>query len=74
MLINANSRVPGGAGRAVTRTSAGCPTILVNGVGGGVGLAVARLAIGRELPVIGTGSATTVEHGHASGKVVVKVA
>ncbi|KAA8882086.1 NADP-dependent oxidoreductase [Nocardia colli] len=32
-------------------------TILVNGVGGGVGLAVARLAVGRGLRVIGTGSA-----------------
>ncbi|WP_433088734.1 NADP-dependent oxidoreductase [Dactylosporangium sp. CA-052675] len=31
-------------------------TLLVNGVGGGVGLAVARLAVGRRLRVIGTGS------------------
>ncbi|MFD3874750.1 NADP-dependent oxidoreductase [Streptomyces sp. NPDC058623] len=37
-------------------------TILVNGVGGGVGLAVARLAIGRELRVIGTGSTAKREH------------
>jgi NADPH:quinone reductase len=31
-------------------------TVLVNGVGGGVGLLVARLAVERELRVIGTGS------------------
>ncbi|MEV6560496.1 NADP-dependent oxidoreductase [Nocardia sp. NPDC051756] len=42
-------------------------TILVNGVGGGVGLAVARLAIGRELRVIGTGSAAKREHAEATG-------
>ncbi|MFD6913548.1 NADP-dependent oxidoreductase [Streptomyces virginiae] len=40
-------------------------TVLVNGVGGGVGLAVARLAIGRELRVIGTGS--TGKRAHAEG-------
>ncbi|MFC8957725.1 NADP-dependent oxidoreductase [Streptomyces sp. NPDC057101] len=40
-------------------------TVLVNGVGGGVGLAVARLAIGRELRVIGTGGAA--KRGHAEG-------
>ncbi|WP_121828624.1 NADP-dependent oxidoreductase [Streptomyces sp. S1] len=42
-------------------------TILVNGVGGGVGLAVARLAHGRELRVIGTGSTTKREHVEAVG-------
>ncbi|MFE6056796.1 NADP-dependent oxidoreductase [Kitasatospora sp. NPDC056446] len=42
-------------------------TVLVNGVGGGVGLAVARLAIGRELRVIGTGSAAKREHAEAIG-------
>ncbi|RSM76475.1 NADPH:quinone reductase [Amycolatopsis sp. WAC 01375] len=42
-------------------------TVLVNGVGGGVGLAVARLAIGRELLVIGTGSAAKREHAEAIG-------
>ncbi|WP_405164513.1 NADP-dependent oxidoreductase [Nocardia sp. NBC_01499] len=42
-------------------------TILVNGVGGGVGLAVARLAIGRELRVIGTGSTAKREHAEAIG-------
>ncbi|RSM63196.1 NADPH:quinone reductase [Amycolatopsis sp. WAC 01376] len=42
-------------------------TVLVNGVGGGVGLAVARLAIGRELRVIGTGSAARREHAEAIG-------
>ncbi|OKJ64282.1 NADP-dependent oxidoreductase [Streptomyces sp. CB02261] len=40
-------------------------TVLVNGVGGGVGLAVARLAIGRELRVIGTGGAA--KRGRAEG-------
>ncbi|MFB6809977.1 NADP-dependent oxidoreductase [Streptomyces sp. NPDC056387] len=42
-------------------------TILVNGVGGGVGLAVARLAIGRELRVIGTGSTAKREHAEGTG-------
>ena len=42
-------------------------TVLVNGVGGGVGLAVARLAVGRELRVIGTGSAAKREHAEAIG-------
>jgi NADPH:quinone reductase-like Zn-dependent oxidoreductase len=42
-------------------------TILVNGVGGGVGLAVARLAVARELRVIGTGSAAKREHAEAVG-------
>ncbi|MDQ0808313.1 NADPH2:quinone reductase [Streptomyces sp. B3I7] len=42
-------------------------TILVNGVGGGVGLAVARLAVGRELRVIGTGSTAKREHAEAIG-------
>lgn len=42
-------------------------TVLVNGVGGGVGLAVARLAIGRELAVIGTGSTAKREHAEAIG-------
>ncbi|MFC9659405.1 NADP-dependent oxidoreductase [Nocardia sp. NPDC127606] len=42
-------------------------TILVNGVGGGVGLAVARLALARELRVIGTGSAAKREHSDAIG-------
>ncbi|MFD2415215.1 NADP-dependent oxidoreductase [Amycolatopsis pigmentata] len=42
-------------------------TILVNGVGGGVGLAVAQLAIGRELRVIGTGSTAKREHAEAIG-------
>ncbi|AOS61288.1 NADP-dependent oxidoreductase [Actinoalloteichus hymeniacidonis] len=41
--------------------------VLVNGVGGGVGLAVARLAVGRELRVIGTGSAAKREHAEAIG-------
>lgn len=41
--------------------------ILVNGVGGGVGLAVARLAVARELQVIGTGSAAKREHAEAIG-------
>jgi NADPH2:quinone reductase len=42
-------------------------TILVNGVGGGVGLAVARLAAARELRVIGTGSAAKREQAEAIG-------
>jgi len=42
-------------------------TVLVNGVGGGVGLAVARLAIARGLAVIGTGSATKREHAESIG-------
>jgi NADPH2:quinone reductase len=42
-------------------------TILVNGVGGGVGLAVARLAAARELRVIGTGSTAKREHAEAIG-------
>ncbi len=42
-------------------------TILVNGVGGGVGLAVARLAIARDLQVIGTGSTAKREHAEAIG-------
>ncbi|MEU9030888.1 NADP-dependent oxidoreductase [Streptomyces sp. NPDC048383] len=42
-------------------------TVLVNGVGGGVGLAVARLAIGRELRVIGTGSTGKREHAEGIG-------
>lgn len=42
-------------------------TVLVNGVGGGVGLAVARLAVARELRVIGTGSAAKREHAEAVG-------
>jgi NADPH:quinone reductase len=42
-------------------------TILVNGVGGGVGLAVARLAIARGLRVVGTGSTTKREHAEALG-------
>ena len=42
-------------------------TVLVNGVGGGVGLTVARLAVGRELRVIGTGSAAKREHAEAIG-------
>ncbi|WP_333772573.1 NADP-dependent oxidoreductase [Streptomyces sp. IBSBF 3136] len=42
-------------------------TVLVNGVGGGVGLAVARLAIGRELRVIGTGSTPKRELAEAIG-------
>lgn len=42
-------------------------TVLVNGVGGGVGLAAARLAIGRELRVIGTGSTPKREHAEAIG-------
>ncbi|MFE5563868.1 NADP-dependent oxidoreductase [Amycolatopsis japonica] len=42
-------------------------TVLVNGVGGGVGLAVAQLAGGRGLRVIGTGSTTKREHAEALG-------
>ncbi|WP_330276924.1 NADP-dependent oxidoreductase [Lentzea sp. NBC_00516] len=42
-------------------------TVLVNGVGGGVGLAVARLAISRELRVIGTGSTAKREQAEAVG-------
>ncbi len=42
-------------------------TVLVNGVGGGVGLAVARLAAARELRVIGTGSTAKREHAEAVG-------
>ncbi|MER5966555.1 NADP-dependent oxidoreductase [Streptomyces sp. NPDC002057] len=42
-------------------------TVLVNGVGGGVGLAVARLAIGRGLPVIGIGSTAKREHAEGMG-------
>ncbi|MFJ8815155.1 quinone oxidoreductase family protein [Amycolatopsis thermoflava] len=41
--------------------------ILVNGVGGGVGLAVARLAAARSLRVIGTGSAAKREQAEAAG-------
>ncbi|MFE9581001.1 NADP-dependent oxidoreductase [Nocardia sp. NPDC006044] len=42
-------------------------TILVNGVGGGVGLAVARLAVARELRVLGTGSAAKREYAEGIG-------
>ncbi|TCC00268.1 NADP-dependent oxidoreductase [Micromonospora zingiberis] len=42
-------------------------TVLVNGVGGGVGLAVARLAVGRGLRVVGTGSAGKREYAEAVG-------
>ncbi|MGW8782839.1 alcohol dehydrogenase catalytic domain-containing protein [Streptomyces sp. NPDC055796] len=42
-------------------------TVLVNGVGGGVGLAVARLAIGRALRVTGIGSTVKREHAEAIG-------
>ncbi|MFI9155476.1 hypothetical protein [Streptomyces sp. NPDC053367] len=42
-------------------------TVLVNGVGGGVGLAVARPAVGRGLRVIGTGSTAKREHAEATG-------
>ncbi|MFE8941512.1 NADP-dependent oxidoreductase [Streptomyces sp. NPDC007872] len=42
-------------------------TVLVNGVGGGVGLAVARLATGRGLRVIGTGSTAKREHAEDIG-------
>ncbi|QKW32846.1 NADP-dependent oxidoreductase [Actinomadura sp. NAK00032] len=41
--------------------------ILVNGVGGGVGLAVARLAAERGLHVTGTGSAAKRDHAEAIG-------
>ncbi|MFI0504173.1 NADP-dependent oxidoreductase [Streptomyces albogriseolus] len=41
--------------------------VLVNGVGGGVGLAVARLAVRRDLRVIGTGSTAKREHAEAVG-------
>ncbi|MGW0035715.1 NADP-dependent oxidoreductase [Gordonia sp. NPDC003376] len=41
-------------------------TLLVNGVGGGVGLAVARLALTRGLQVIGTGSAAKREQAVAN--------
>ncbi|MGW9283201.1 NADP-dependent oxidoreductase [Streptomyces diastaticus] len=42
-------------------------TVLVNGVGGGVGLAVAQLALGRDLRVIGTGSTAKREHAESIG-------
>ncbi|MGC4868173.1 NADP-dependent oxidoreductase [Micromonospora sp. DT53] len=42
-------------------------TILVNGVGGGVGLLVARLAVARELRVIGTGSTAKREPAETVG-------
>jgi NADPH2:quinone reductase len=42
-------------------------TILVNGVGGGVGLLVARLAAERELRVIGVGSSAKRETAEAIG-------
>jgi NADPH:quinone reductase-like Zn-dependent oxidoreductase len=42
-------------------------TILVNGVGGGVGLAVARLAVARGLRVLGTGSSAKREQAEAIG-------
>jgi NADPH2:quinone reductase len=42
-------------------------TVMVNGVGGGVGLLVARLAVQRELRVIGTGSSTKRESAEAIG-------
>ncbi|SNQ48171.1 NADPH:quinone reductase [Frankia canadensis] len=42
-------------------------TVLVNGVGGGVGLLVARLAVERELRVIGTGSTPKREPAEAIG-------
>ncbi|MEV7630569.1 zinc-binding dehydrogenase [Actinoplanes sp. NPDC089786] len=42
-------------------------TVMVNGVGGGVGLLVARLAVQRELRVIGTGSSTKREPAEAIG-------
>ncbi|WP_033342686.1 NADP-dependent oxidoreductase [Catenuloplanes japonicus] len=42
-------------------------TILVNGVGGGVGLAVARLAAARGLRVVGTGSTAKREAAEAAG-------
>lgn len=46
-------------------------TLLVNGVGGGVGLGVAQLAGERGLRVVGTGSATKREHAEALGVVFV---
>src|SRR3954466_3364103 len=42
-------------------------TILVNGVGGGVGLAVAQLAAARDLPGVGTGGAAKREPAEAGG-------
>ncbi|RDD83993.1 NADP-dependent oxidoreductase [Streptomyces parvulus] len=42
-------------------------SILVNGVGGGVGLAIAQLAVKRELRVTGTGSAAKREQAEAVG-------
>ncbi|MFE3762928.1 NADP-dependent oxidoreductase [Streptomyces sp. NPDC059104] len=42
-------------------------TVLVNGVGGGVGLTVARLAIGHGLRVAGIGSTAKREHAEAIG-------
>ncbi|MFI1444630.1 zinc-binding alcohol dehydrogenase family protein [Streptomyces fructofermentans] len=42
-------------------------TVLVNGVGGGVGLAVAQLAVGHGLRVIGTGSTAKRKHAEAVG-------
>ncbi|WP_216892343.1 NADP-dependent oxidoreductase [Nocardia alni] len=42
-------------------------TVLVNAVGGGVGLAVARLAAGRGLRVVGTGSTAKREHAETIG-------
>ncbi|MEU6212793.1 zinc-binding dehydrogenase [Streptomyces sp. NPDC047023] len=42
-------------------------TVLVNGVGGGVGLAVARLAVARGLRVIGTGNTAKREHAEGIG-------
>ena len=42
-------------------------TLLVNGVGGGVGLLVARLAARRELRVVGTGSGAKRELAEAAG-------
>jgi NADPH:quinone reductase len=42
-------------------------TLLVNGVGGGVGLAVAQLARARDLHVVGIGSATKRERAEAVG-------
>ncbi|WP_433058129.1 NADP-dependent oxidoreductase [Dactylosporangium sp. CS-033363] len=42
-------------------------TVMVNGVGGGVGLLVARLAVQRELRVVGTGSSTKREPAEAIG-------
>ncbi|MGW5739858.1 quinone oxidoreductase family protein [Amycolatopsis sp. NPDC003861] len=41
--------------------------LLVNGVGGGVGLAIARLAAARGLRVLGTGSAAKREQAEAAG-------